>query len=331
MIGPFIISIILLIPTIVLIIKTKQLQTKVKLLELQKEQETQTLEAGYLSKLEELQKALEESKQLAMVTRQSENAIMVMNEKGDILWVNDSFERMYEYKYHEFIATLGSNIRQTSFNPRIEERINLIKTKKIPVVYEALNITRSGKEIWTRTSFLPLLDEKSTVIGMVTVDSNIHKRVIAGNSLISNIHTFNDKIEKIAEQLNVMVELTDALFERIDISQRRIDRTDQIIEFVKGISDQTKILGINASIEAHTAGNYGKGFRVIANEIVNISNVTINSMREINELIGKVKRSSDKLGNVRERSQEAIDAHHSLISELKQKINEVQEVIMEMK
>lgn len=299
--------------------------------ELEVIKEKNNSDIAYLQQqLDSTKSILDQTQFLALVTRQSSNAVMLMNAEGDILWINDSFTRMYEYSYEEFTAKLGNNIRKTSFNPRITERLNHCYTKKTPVTYEALNITRSGKEIWTHTSLTPLLSDTNEVIGLVTIDSDIHKRVKAGEELVQHILSFNQKIEKTAEQLNVMVELTDVLFERIEKSQRRIDRTDQIISYVKEISDQTKILGINASIEAHTAGEYGKGFRIIANEMVQISAITINSLKEINELIENIKRSSEKLGTEKEKSESAIELHRTLLSELKKQINEVEGVIHQL-
>jgi methyl-accepting chemotaxis protein len=128
-----------------------------------------------------------------------------------------------------------------------------------------------------------------------------------------------------------MFELTNILFERIDKSQKKIEQTDQIVAYVKSISDQTKILGINASIEAHAAGTHGHGFRVIANELVTISNRTIKSLTEINELITSVKRSSDKLGNEREKSEASINLHRSLINELQHELQEVEGIVNQLR
>lgn len=274
-----------------------------------------------------LREQLTHLKKLSIVTEQSENAVMLMDANGDILWVNKSFERMYEYSFEEFITTLGNNIRKTSFNPKIMERLNRCISSKQSVTYEALNITRSGKKLWTHTSLIPLLSESGEVIGLVTIDSDVHKRISASETLVEYTLSFNQKLGKISEQVDVMFELTNILFERIDKSQRKIEETDQIVGYVKGISDQTKILGINASIEAHSAGDQGKGFRVIANEMVSISNLTIQSLKEINELISSVKRSSDKLGNERERSEAAIHTHRRLIDELRGELREVEQVV----
>lgn len=287
--------------------------------------------ARFKSDIANLENKIITLNKLAIVSQQSENAVMLMDADGNIEWVNNSFTRMYEYTYQEFIASLGDNIRKTSFNPKIIERLNRCVSSKRAVTYEALNITRSGKQLWTHTSLIPLLGEDDTVIGLVTIDSDIHKRIDASELLIRHVVSFNFKLEKITEQLNFMVELTNILFERIDKSQTRIEKTNQIITYVKGISDETKILGINASIEANSAGNYGKGFRVIAGEMVSISNRTIQSLKEINDLIESVKQSSDKLGNERKRSEAAISLHRHLIEELQQEISEIEQVVLQLK
>ena len=285
----------------------------------------------YKLQIHKLEEQILNLKMLSIVTEQTENAVMLMDAEGNIIWVNNSFERMYEYSYSEFISKLGDNIKKTSFNPKIVERLNRCISSKRAVTYEALNITKSGKQLWTHTSLIPLVNDDDKVIGLVTIDSDVHKRISASEALIEYNISFKQKLEKISEQVSVMFELTNLLFERIDKSQNKIDQTDRIITYVKGISDQTKILGINASIEAYSAGNKGNGFRVIASEMVSISNLTLQSLKEINDLISSVKRSSDKLGNEREKSEAAINLHRSLIDELRKELNEVEQVVYQLK
>lgn len=311
--------------------------TKVKSYRLKLEDNTCTIEAlnndisNLNTNIQLLANKLTHIEKLASVAEQTENAVMLMDRDGNIEWVNNSFTRMYGYNYSEFIEKLGDNIRKTSFNPKITERLNRCITTKQAVTYEAPNITKSGCEIWTHTSLIPLLDKNDNVFGLVTIDSDIHNRISASQTLIKHVVSSNLKLEKISEQLNFMVDLTNVLFERIDKSQEKIEKTNQIITYVKGISDQTKILGINASIEAHSAGTHGNGFRIIAGEIVSISNITTQALKEINELISSVKRSSDKLNSERERSEAAITLHRELIEELKQNTNNIEEAISMLK
>jgi PAS domain S-box-containing protein len=333
MIGPILITLCVMLAGAIAFLWMKLKKAKQELAYTQSffQSEKIQISSRFEEELSHTKQKLKEAESLAMVARQSENAIMLMDAQGNILWTNDSFTRMYEYSYEEFTKALGDNIRKTSFSGEINERLRRCFTHKRAVNYDAPNITKTGKEIWTRTSLIPLLNESNEVVGLVTIDSDIDARVRVGEKLIEYIKDFNKKTELISEQLNVMVDMTNALFERIDISQQRIERTDEIINFIKRISDQTKILGINASIEAHSAGEAGRGFRIIANEIVSISNITLNSLKEIYELINKIQRSSDKMTTVRERSESAIGNHRSLVTELKREINEAEEMVLQLK
>jgi PAS domain S-box-containing protein len=288
----------------------------------------QLLEATLLQK----EKAIAELEKLARLVKQSPNGIMMMDSDGNVLSINKGFENLYEYKYEEFIKTCGSNYRKTSFDPKkVQERLDLIARTKKPVRYEALNITKSGKELWTQTALMPILNDKEIVIGLVTIDTDIHKRVVESDNLISKMEEINTKVDYMSKQFKILITETKSLFETINESKHLIEQTDQIIKFIKEISDKTKILGINASIEANIAGAQGKGFRVVANEIVEISNKTIQSVKKIGEILTSVGNKQDELIIEKSSSEETINEHLRLIRSLKKDIKDVEAAITDFK
>lgn len=64
---------------------------------------------------------------------------------------------------------------------------------------------------------------------------------------------------------------------------------NKVISVIKNIADQSKMLGLNASIESARAGEYGKGFSVVAREIQNLSETT---KRESEEIIKSIQENS---------------------------------------
>lgn len=70
-----------------------------------------------------------------------------------------------------------------------------------------------------------------------------------------------------------------------------IQQTDEIVEFIKTISNQTNLLGLNAAIEAARVGDAGRGFGVVAEEIRKLATVSAESVKNINSSLKKTQDS----------------------------------------
>lgn len=67
-----------------------------------------------------------------------------------------------------------------------------------------------------------------------------------------------------------------------------VKETDQIIQFINKITQQTNILGLNASIEAARAGEHGKGFAIVAREVQKLATNSEEFTRKIAEILDKI-------------------------------------------
>jgi PAS domain S-box-containing protein len=267
-----------------------------------------------------------EMERLSIVAQQTDNAIMIMDAEGNIEWINDGFTRMYEYTFEEFIKRRGNNIMRTSFNPAIKERLERCKRTKLPVYYEAINVMPSGKSIWTHTSLTPILDENGEIIHLATIDSDISKRKDAGDALVERVNALSVRINELMVQQKKLIDFTKKLMDEVSNSTSKINETDVIVSFIRDMSDKIRIMGLNASIEAHSAGVLGNGFRVISAEIVKMSDETKRHAQKIYSIVESIKGTSDNLSDRQAEVEDAAEEYVSIINNLKSEVKLVEQV-----
>jgi len=105
---------------------------------------------------------------------------------------------------------------------------------------------------------------------------------IDGTTIISKNH---DSIQQLSIQLSEAAESVMEL-------EKNSSEIDQILSTIQSIAEQTNLLALNAAIEAARAGEQGRGFAVVADEVRVLSHRTQNSTEEIRTMIATLKSNS---------------------------------------
>ena len=113
-----------------------------------------------------------------------------------------------------------------------------------------------------------------------------HKSVHMGKSIKDTSDNINIIIEKVKENENENIELSNILVGL----EEDFKKMDTIVEMINSISDQTNLLALNASIEAARAGDAGRGFAVVANEVKKLAEESNQSSEIIKNELGKANK-----------------------------------------
>ncbi|MCE0495575.1 methyl-accepting chemotaxis protein [Vibrio salinus] len=107
-------------------------------------------------------------------------------------------------------------------------------------------------------------------------------------------------IQVVEEALQSVQTLSDSIEETSDsVSQMTsyADNIEKVLNEITGIAEQTNLLALNAAIEAARAGEQGRGFAVVADEVRALASRTHKSTEEIVEMLGQLKSGSQQVAS----------------------------------
>ncbi len=109
-------------------------------------------------------------------------------------------------------------------------------------------------------------------------------------SIQSLVRVTSTDIDALIQSVNTAAERNVASARIITDLEKQANEIGEVVKTVAGIADQTNLLALNAAIEAARAGEHGRGFAVVADEVRNLAEIAERSAREIRELIGDIQK-----------------------------------------
>ncbi|KAA0964992.1 chemotaxis protein [Sporosarcina sp. ANT_H38] len=147
---------------------------------------------------------------------------------------------------------------------------------------------------------IPLQDEHGKVIGGIGIGTSMEKSnslFIVAESLSAIVEETAASLEEIAGSVTQLADQVSEVMKLMTEVSTGAKEIGKVSTVVRGLSDQSNLLGLNAAIEAARAGDAGKGFNVVAKEIRKLATNSKENVTQIDELTKNISNSILNLTN----------------------------------
>lgn len=260
---------------------------------------------------------------------------------------------IYINKLTENRLTAEKNLQQTRIDQLLEE-INQASSVMVHHVNEltvgTAESAKASQEITTvlhqnnheveqqLASLQESVDKNKVMVHQV---EHIHNSTAivsekAKNSLVAAV-AGKETAQEVAAQMNIITDTVRHIKQLVEGLETKSSEVGNLLQVITSISNQTKLLALNASIEAARAGEHGKGFSIVAEEVRNLAVGTEKSAAEIQFVIRTIQEQiqnvSAEMGSGMEEiekgsakilvSERAFDAIHQTTMDVEKEIEDV--------
>jgi methyl-accepting chemotaxis protein/NAD-dependent dihydropyrimidine dehydrogenase PreA subunit len=204
-------------------------------------------------------------------------------------------------KVRELIKKVFESIEATAgatndINFRTEELASGAQTQSVQTNEVASAVEEMTKTIFESTKNISMAAETAKKSSQMAVKGGdaVHKSLVKMNKIVEVVNNSADTVFSLGQNS---------------------DRIGEIVQVIDDIADQTNLLALNAAIEAARAGEQGRGFAVVADEVRKLAERTSKATKEISSMIGDIQKNTGKAVESMKEGTKEVETGKTLFSE----------------
>ncbi|MET0009663.1 MAG: methyl-accepting chemotaxis protein [Candidatus Thiodiazotropha sp. 6PLUC9] len=159
------------------------------------------------------------------------------------------------------------------------------------------------------------------------VAANINHTATATHNASDQTNDGSRIVQRAIAQINKLADQVEVSSNTINELESHSEAINTVIDVIKGIAEQTNLLALNAAIEAARAGEQGRGFAVVADEVRTLAGRTRESTDEINDMIEKLQEGSRQAVAVMDQSRLEAKSAVELATQTGEALNSITQAV----
>lgn len=270
-------------------------------------------------------------------------AMIEFTPEGNVITANDNFLHAMGYRLNDIVDQHHRMFCKDAFyqqNPDFWRELATggVRSGKFE------RVDSRGEEVWLEATYNPITNDLGQVVKVIKLASLITDQVLAARRIEEAAQaaseTANAAVTEVAngrQHIDSSTELADVISKTVTDANGIIQglsaqasEISSMVDIIRSVAEQTNLLALNAAIEAARAGEAGRGFAVVADEVRGLAARTSDATNEISNVVNgnlevtqQVMQTIDSIGSLSEQNRDNINQLKTVIAAIESGAQEV--------